>query len=320
MSELTPAERIARLRAQRGQAPITPARQTAEPVSPRVNTPLPPPPPGSVAVGAATRIQPIPGIVEVTPEPASVSIMARLNDRLVNHAPRPHPARRARRTTGIAAGVGFIAMLPLMGPLTASAQADDQPDGDTDVSEAALAGTEMPGPVATNVVPVDVIDTTLDPSAPVATDGPLVDVPPEMLPGSGLPGGEAQPAPVTATQAGKSGPAAAAAASPADAAPTAAPTSPASAPAPAPAPAATPAAAPAAPAPTSPASAPAAAPAAAAPAAPAPAPAATPAAAPAAPAPAPAATPAPAPVPEPAPVPVSAPAPPPPPPVTTPSG
>ena len=130
MAELTPEERIARLRAQRGQAPVAPTAPTQS-ISQDSGTPLPPPASGSAVSGIAGSVdQPVPGVIEATPDPTSVSFMARLNDRLMNHTPRPHPARRARRATGVVAGVGFLAMLPLMGSLTASAQPDDEPDGE----------------------------------------------------------------------------------------------------------------------------------------------------------------------------------------------
>ena len=70
------AERIARLRASRGQTGPTAAPTTAQ-----TTAPLPPPAPHMVRADLAA---PEVGITRPTPDPASVSFMARLAHRLAN--------------------------------------------------------------------------------------------------------------------------------------------------------------------------------------------------------------------------------------------
>ncbi len=326
MSDLTPEQRIARLRAQRGQAPVQPT-----PRAPAPRAPLPPPSAAHMVVGVAPpSAPPVPGVVEATPNPASVSFVARLNELVATYSPRAHPARRARRATAIAAGVGFLAMLPMMGPLTA-AQADQQPDGDSNLDDATLAGSGIPGSVPTAVAPVVTVDpsavpTSSSPDQALAGSVPLDPSQTSIDPWSTDPVHERTAVPQdstsTTTAEQQAETAAATAASPSA---TPAPAAPAPA---APAPAAPAPVAPAAPAPAAPAPAPAApAPAAPAPTNPpaaAPAPTNPPAAAPAptnppAAAPPPATTVAPAPPPPPATT-TPPPPPPPPPPSTNPSG
>ena len=157
MSDLTPEQRIARLRAQRGQAPVQPTPRASAPPAP-----LPPPSAAHLVVGVAPpSAPPLPGVVEATPNPASVSFIARLNERVTTYAPRPAPGATCqagrRRLLRV---IGFLAMLPMMGPLTA-AQADQQPDGDSNVDDPTLADSGIPGSVPTAVVPVATVDPRL---------------------------------------------------------------------------------------------------------------------------------------------------------------
>ena len=129
MSELTPEERIARLRAQRGQ-PSAPAGVPTSSAAPR--SVLPPP-----TAPAATPAAPFPppfgpaGFPSTRTLPAAV-VAASATGSALEEAPRraggilrrkPHPARKARWAIGIAAVGGFVAMHPAIGPLSVNADA-----------------------------------------------------------------------------------------------------------------------------------------------------------------------------------------------------
>ncbi len=52
--------------------------------------------------------------------------------------PRPHPARVARRGIGLVATAGFVALLPMMGSLSAGEDEDNVPDDGVAPDPAAL--------------------------------------------------------------------------------------------------------------------------------------------------------------------------------------
>ncbi len=154
MSELTPEERIARLRAQRGQ-PSAPERHPISSAAarsvlpPPTSTAAPFPPPCGPAGSPSTPAMPVATVVgpalDETPR-RTRAILRRT----------PHPARRARWAIGIAAVGGFVAMLPAMGPLSATA---DEPPPDPN---------DAPDPASTVSTPVGTVDATV-------TLGPLDD-------------------------------------------------------------------------------------------------------------------------------------------------
>ena len=169
--------------------------------------------------------------VELPAPPADPVIIARTGPR------RSLPARRTRIGVTIAAAAGFVALVPVMGPLTA-APADD------DIEPADPTGTTKNSTTSTDSVPEGGVDTTIDLTS--TTDVPVDSLVTETTTESTLAVDETAVAPVD-----PSGPAPAAPApvAPAPAPPPAAPAAPAPAPAPAP-PATTPPPAPVAPAPT----------------------------------------------------------------------
>ncbi len=171
MAELTPEERIARIRAKRGQAPIVVGRNIE--ASDPNPSPAFPPPTGTAMVltastpdGALTQ-DPDKTTVRGGPVPAGMSVRTRLIQSIGAFEPRPHPARPARRVAGAVAGVGFLAMVPMMGPLTA-AGAESQA-----AEQASTSG--IPLPQATDALPVvSIAPTGLVPTVPTSAPTTLV--------------------------------------------------------------------------------------------------------------------------------------------------
>ena len=173
MNELTPEQRIARLRARRGEtaeAAVTEATSgTAAPTSSAPARPLPPP-------TAAAPLVTAPPPVATSAIPTGPSARQRFVMAVRGYQPRAHPARPARRVIGVAAGAGFLAMLPMMGSLTAAPAEGSEPTAPPDGAPLAAVGTVqagLPGGVSTSIVPVAIADAVTVGSSPTAIPGAM---------------------------------------------------------------------------------------------------------------------------------------------------
>lgn len=132
MAELTPEERIARLRASRGQSPRSIAEEAETTATPAGRS--------LAAPDVTTRVDTPPVVTgtDAAADPASVSPPRSWLQGLMSFEPRPHPARVARRGIGLVATAGFVALLPMMGSLSAGEDEDNVPDDGVAPDPAAL--------------------------------------------------------------------------------------------------------------------------------------------------------------------------------------
>ena len=256
MEPVSPEERIARLRASRGQPARSVARTPPPPVAPPHDVGVfAPPRPGTQQAGhslpapvvlareaSSTNVQ----AADVTPPAAPAATdsealaVARSSSTEGRGRPRPrrrpHPARKARWAIGIAATAGFAAMIPAMGSLSATA---DAPDDDLDAP---------PDPIPDDTLPASTVEAVVElaSTTTVVADPSSTQAPTDSLAPVDLAGGLVDPTAATTPVAAPAPTAVGGNSSPrtGSAAPTAGP-SPAPAAAPAPAPAAAPAPAPA---------------------------------------------------------------------------